>query len=346
MTASARFLNASQAARRLGVSAKALRLYEERGLLSPQRTEAGWRAYGPQEMGRAAEVVALRELGLSLAQVQRVITGDPQALEPALASHQSHLESQLAHMGDRVERIRAVRADIAQGKSPSPGELSRLTKPAGEPVVAFDLPWPWGGERFELREVRAVNYIVGSLGSGKTRLAMRLAETAPGGVFVGLERLQLSAEARRRRLEADPALRARVESAVAWLAEEGAEISDALLNLMSELEAAGSGPLVIDMIEQGLDEAAQHALGAWLHRRGPTDRPLFALTRSCALLDLAAVGPDELILLCPANHSPPTVVAPYPGAPGYEAVATCLASPAVRARTEGLVATRAVPQGV
>jgi hypothetical protein len=216
----------------------------------------------------------------------------------------------------------------------------RLAKPAADPVVAFDLPWPWGGERFALREVRAINYIIGSLGSGKTRLAMRLAETLPGAVFVGLDRLAAPARSeRQQRLEVDSALRARVESALAWLAEEGAEISEALRAMVVALEGEGDGALVIDMIEQGLDEAAQSALIAHLRRRGPLARPVFAMTRSCAVLDLSAVGPHELILLCPANHSPPTVVAPHPGAPGYEAVATCLASPAVRARTAGLATT-------
>ena len=69
-------------------------------------------------------------------------------------------------------------------------------------------------------------------------------------------------------------------------------------------------------------------------------RPLFLMTRSHAILDLDAVGPDEAILLCPANHTPPVRVAPYPGAPGYEAVATCLGSPEARARTEGVIAWR------
>jgi hypothetical protein len=46
----------------------------------------------------------------------------------------------------------------------------------------------------------------------------------------------------------------------------------------------------------------------------------------------------------PANHSPPICVAPFPGASGYEAVATCLAAPEVRARTAGVVAWR-VPAG-
>ena len=98
--------------------------------------------------------------------------------------------------------------------------------------------------------------------------------------------------------------------------------------------------LVVDMVEQGLDEPTQAALIAHLRRRSPGARPLFLMTRSSSILDLAAVGADEAILLCPANHSPPTRVAAYPGAPGYEAVATCLASPEVRARTEGVIAWR------
>jgi hypothetical protein len=52
------------------------------------------------------------------------------------------------------------------------------------------------------------------------------------------------------------------------------------------------------------------------------------------------MGADESIIFCPANHGPPISVAPYPCAPGYEAVATCLASPEVRARTEGVIAWR------
>ena len=95
MSGSTEFLNPSEAARRLGVSAKALRLYEQRGLITPVRTAAGWRAYGPDEMARAAEIVALRALGLSLAQVARVLKGDSQGLEPALAAHQAVLEGRL-----------------------------------------------------------------------------------------------------------------------------------------------------------------------------------------------------------------------------------------------------------
>lgn len=333
MSSSGPFLSPSDAARRLGVSTKALRLYEQRGLVAPIRTKAGrtaagWRAYGPDEMARAAEISALRALGLSLAQVARVLAGEAKDLEPALALHQAALEDRSRDLAVTVAKVRNLRADLAQGKVPATGELARLLHPAAEIRVAFDLPWPWGGERFELRDIRALNYIIGPLGSGKTRLARRLAETLDGAVFLGLERT------------ADNAAAARVERTLAWLVEDGAVVSDALVALLAGLESEGAAVVVVDMVEQGLDQATQEALIAHLRRRGPGGRPLFLLTRSSAILDLAAVGPDEAILFCPANHSPPTRVAPYPGAPGYEAVATCLASPDVRARTEGIIAWR------
>jgi len=337
---SAQFLNPSEAARRLGVSAKALRLYEQRGLVAPVRTAAGWRAYGPAEMARAAEIAALRALGLSLAQVARVLKGDPQGLEPALAAHQASLEGQIRQLAGAIEKVRGLRADLAQGQAPAAGDLTRLLGPATELRVAFELPWPWGGERFELRDVRALNYIIGPLGCGKTRLALRLAETLPGAAFLGLDRLANDGAAARARLAADAELRARVDEVLAWLVEDGAQESGALVALLVGLEAEGPAVLVVDMVEQGLDEGSQEALIAWLRRRGPGGRPIFLLTRSCAILDLASVGPDEAIILCPANHNPPSRVAPYPGAPGYEAVATCLASPEVRARTEGVIAMR------
>ncbi len=60
MTPSDLFLSPTEAAVQLGVSAKALRVYEQRGLLMPLRTSAGWRTYGTQQMARGREIVALR----------------------------------------------------------------------------------------------------------------------------------------------------------------------------------------------------------------------------------------------------------------------------------------------
>lgn len=338
MSSIAQLLSPSEAANRLGISAKALRVYEERGLLLPARTAAGWRAYGPDAMQRARQIVELRALGLTLGQVARVLGGDASVLSRALEQHETALALRARQLHETIESVRRFRADLSTGSSAHDyGTALELLRP---PAVAFDLPWPWGGERFEFRAMKPLNFIVGPLGSGKTRLAMRIAEAIADAIFIGLDRLQDGATEDLARLDADPALRTRVEAAIASIADDGGTSSDALISLLIALEREPQAVRVIDMIEQGLDAATQEAVAAHLRRRAPSAPPLFFLTRSSAILDLDSIGEHETIILCPANHSPPRLVQPFRGAPGFEAVATCLAPPDVRARTDGLVAVR------
>ncbi|WP_409015123.1 MULTISPECIES: MerR family transcriptional regulator [Caballeronia] len=333
MCSSNSWLNASEAARRLGVSIKALRIYEQQGLINPGRTPAGYRTYRPDDIVRAAEIVTLRTLGLSLAQVARVLDGDPESLNAALSTHEAALDNEIQGLIHKLDKLRSIQADLARGQMPSDGELTGLLNRSAEIGAAFALPWPWDGEWFEVRDIRPLNYIIGSLGSGKTRLAHRLAETLPNAAFVGLDRLDNGCAAAKTLLETEPARRLRITQIMDWLVDEGTTESDALTALLVALETEGPAVLVIDMVEQDLDQSSQEALMVHLRQRAKIGgRPLFLMTRSSAILDLAAVGPDEAILLCPANHSPPSRVEPYPGAPGYEAVATCLASPEVRER--------------
>lgn len=329
MAPTAPALSPAEAATRLGISIKALRVYEQRGWLSPQRSAAGWRVYGPAALARAAEIVTLRRLGLSLAQIDRVLTGAGGDLDVLLAAHHASLTAQARSLADTLARIQTLRADLAQGRIPTQADLARLAPPTQAVTAAFDLPWPWGGERFEVRGLPALTYLTGPLGSGKTRLAHCLAEALPGARFLGLNRPIGPA---REAMAADPDLAARVHRALDWLTGDGATLSDALIALVTGLEAGSPAPLVVDLVEEGLDAATQDALGAYLRRRRPGSRPLIIMTRSSAILDLSDPGADSAILFCPANHSPPFYVAPHPGALGYEALASCLAPPDVRAR--------------
>ena len=213
-------------------------------------------------MARAAEIAALRALGLSLAQVGRVLGGDPACLDAALAAHQSALEGEMRRLAGTVAKVHALRADLAGGAAPAAGELARLVRNS-EREIAFALPWPWG-ERFVLRDIRAPNYIVGPLGSGKTRLARAIAEALPDAAFIGMDR---AADAPR--LDADPALKSKVDRTLAWLIEEGATASASLTALLVALEFEAPAVLVVDMVEQGLDQASQEALMAHLRGRGP-----------------------------------------------------------------------------
>lgn len=337
MRASVDVLGPSETARHLGISVKALRIYEARGLLRPTRNAKGWRAYGPHQIQRAAEIVALRSLGFSLEQIERVVSGVADGLEPALGGLQTRLEAEFDQLSQRLEKVTALRRALAQGEMPAVLDFADLATPSAAAVVSFDLPWPWGGEGFELRGVRALNYIVGPLGSGKTRLGQLLARHLPGGAFIGLDRIERRDEVERA-MRLDPRLRERVEASLAWLVEDGATRSEALVALVACLEQGRSKILVIDMIEQGLDEATQQAVISDLRRRVHERPPLFMLTRSSEILDLQGATSDEAVIFCPANYAPPFTVRIAPGAPGYEAMASCLGSPEVRARTEGMIA--------
>jgi len=63
-----------EVASRSGVSRKALRLYEARGILPPaQRTPTGYRIYPSEVLGVLAFVADGRRLGLTLAEIRRVV---------------------------------------------------------------------------------------------------------------------------------------------------------------------------------------------------------------------------------------------------------------------------------
>ncbi len=340
MSQPAPFLQPAEAARQLGVSTKALRLYEQRGLIQPVRSTAGWRAYGTTEMAQAAEIIALRALGLSLKQVALVLQGNPDCLDAVLAKHRLDLERRADCIAAMKARVADLQSDLARGTMPTVNALKRLAVPKTEVCCTFTLPWPWGGERFTLSNLRSINYITGPLGSGKTRLAQKIAESLTGARYLAASRSFEGAAKAKEHLANDPELKARVDEASMWLLDDGAIISASMLTLLVALVADDVSVLVVDMIEQGLDQQSQEALMAYLRRRRTDAQTLILLTRSSAILDLELVGDDETIMLCPANHRPPMQVRPYPGSPGYEAVDTCLAPPDVRARTEGLVTTR------
>lgn len=70
----AKFLRIGQLAAQSGVSAKALRLYEARGLLRPDaRSGTGYRLYGARALTRLNEIGVLKRAGFTLAEIGRLL---------------------------------------------------------------------------------------------------------------------------------------------------------------------------------------------------------------------------------------------------------------------------------
>ena len=113
-----RWLGPSELACRLGISIKALRVYENAGLVRPGRREGGWRIYGPDDIARLHQVLALKSVGLALAQVRQVLEAPASDLKQTLGIQQRHLAAQI---GDLQRRLAAV--NLAQRRLDEEGRL-------------------------------------------------------------------------------------------------------------------------------------------------------------------------------------------------------------------------------
>ncbi|MDE2492834.1 MAG: MerR family transcriptional regulator [Alphaproteobacteria bacterium] len=121
------FLSPAEAARRLGVSAKALRLYERHGLVTPLRTEAGWRTYGPDQIARLHQVLALKRLGLPLARIAALLAGRLASLGALLELQEQTLDQERGRVAHALVLVRAARAKLAHGETLSIDDLATLT---------------------------------------------------------------------------------------------------------------------------------------------------------------------------------------------------------------------------
>lgn len=122
------WLTAAQCAGRIGITVRALRLYEQTGLIRPRRTGKNWRLYGAGELARLNEIIALKRLGLSLQDIARLLTGQATDLARMLDVQNIALQEQLARLQASLALVDTLRAKIAAGDVLSIDELVKLAK--------------------------------------------------------------------------------------------------------------------------------------------------------------------------------------------------------------------------
>jgi DNA-binding transcriptional MerR regulator/trans-aconitate methyltransferase len=92
-----------------GLSQRVLRHWEELGLVTPARTAAGHRRYGPAEITRLYQALALREAGLRLGQIRTLLNaGDPESAATTLRAHLAELDADLHRRGLLRDRLAAA----------------------------------------------------------------------------------------------------------------------------------------------------------------------------------------------------------------------------------------------
>jgi DNA-binding transcriptional MerR regulator len=155
-------------ARRSGLSPRALRLYDDLGLLPPAQVDAGsgYRWYDPAELDTARLIAALRQLGLPLAEIAALLPLDPSGRGAALAGYWA-----------RVEAGHAARRDLAgylvrrlTGKETGMYEVATRQMPERtllclKRTVSSEEAWALGKEFIGIIHSRPVSRLPGRTGA-------------------------------------------------------------------------------------------------------------------------------------------------------------------------------------
>ncbi|MFD6940537.1 MerR family transcriptional regulator [Streptomyces goshikiensis] len=94
--------------RRSGLPVKTIRFYSDLGIVPPaDRSPAGYRLYGPDALARLDLARTLRELGLDLATVRKVLDREA-SLSQVVAAHADALDAQIRTLRVRRAVLRAI----------------------------------------------------------------------------------------------------------------------------------------------------------------------------------------------------------------------------------------------
>ena len=132
-----RLLRIGDMARLAGVSVKALRFYEEQGLISPEHVDpqTGYRHYTPAQAETLAIITNLRAIDFSIAEIGSLLAHNADkadAIQKAIATKQAALAAEQNALADKIEIASILAALVGDGAT-TPFRLAPL---ADEPVHA------------------------------------------------------------------------------------------------------------------------------------------------------------------------------------------------------------------
>ena len=113
-----------------GVSAKTLRFYDEIGLFRPASVDSrtGYRHYHPEQLQEVASILALKQLGVSLADVRDLISrpGSVQDRKGLLLELKCTIEQSIEAAGQTLKSINLALDELKGEERPVPVVVKRL----------------------------------------------------------------------------------------------------------------------------------------------------------------------------------------------------------------------------
>lgn len=130
-----RNLSPASVMKALGISPKALRHYESLGLVTPGRTEAGWRVFAPVDVARLYQILALKGLGLPLTRIRLILTNEHahagSSMSEILEMQTVAMQQQRDRAASALELIRRAQDLLRSGSELTTSDLVRLGQQTG-----------------------------------------------------------------------------------------------------------------------------------------------------------------------------------------------------------------------
>ena len=144
-----------EVARRTGLTSRALRFYEARGLVAPLRTASGRRIFTRGDLERLSRIVALKQAGFSLAAIATILDdrGGP-ALARVLATQLAALEAQQAELRTAADMLRGALSRIDDGERLDAATLCSLIN-HGKQIMTEKAQWDGIAGRYLGEEAKA-----------------------------------------------------------------------------------------------------------------------------------------------------------------------------------------------
>jgi len=114
-------LSIGELSERTGVPATTLRYYDELGLVRPAARPAGRRRYAESAVRDVGVILFLREIGFSLAEIERFVGGERQG-------RREMIDLKLAELAEQQRRIEVARTALEHGRRCPAGEPMRCSR--------------------------------------------------------------------------------------------------------------------------------------------------------------------------------------------------------------------------
>ena len=147
-------LDIRDVAKRTGLTSRALRFYEARGLLQPLRTYSGRRLYGRGELERIQQILALKRAGLSLAQIGKLTGRGNMDLRAVVEAQLKVIEDRKAELDEAKALLVSIKSRIDRGEPVDAETFCSLIRQGDKIMEAED--WKRVTDRYFSPEERTV----------------------------------------------------------------------------------------------------------------------------------------------------------------------------------------------